>query len=668
MNEADERIHLILEYSPYVVMLWNKNLQMIDCNQEAIKILGILTKKEYIERFFEFVPDFQPNGIRSVDMAQKALAQVLSGEERARFEWTMIHPISGEEIPFEVSPIRVEYNGDFAILTYAKDLRELKSSISKLREVDTRTQIIFDTAPFASCMFDINANMIDCNQEVVRMFGIPDKEFFIKNFFTLLFPKYQLDGTLSSEAVAKNIRIAFEKSYHRFDCMHQKLNGVPMPSEITLVRVKYGGDYVIAGHFRDLTEQRAMIQLAKQQAEAEAANRAKSSFLANMSHEMRTPMNVIVGLTDLLLEEDDLSDNNKETLRKINIASNTLMGLINDVLDISKIEAGKQDINPVQYEVASFLNDIITISRVRIEEKPITFKLNISENIPGVLFGDDIRIKQILNNLLSNAFKYTKKGSVTLSVDSRLEEDHVRMSFKVTDTGIGIRKEDIQNIFSDYKQVDARLNREIEGTGLGLGITRNLVELMDGIISAHSEYGKGSTFHVKIRQGFVTGTPIGKETVENLINFRYSDEKKQAQARLVRPDLSYAHVLVVDDIPMNLDVAVGMLRKYKMNVDCVLSGIGAIDLVIAGDPVYDAIFMDHMMPGMDGMEATKAIRSLGTKYSREIPIIALTANVVEGCEQMFIKNGFNAYLPKPFNVLNLDKIVQRWVRDKSREQ
>jgi PAS domain S-box-containing protein len=668
MNEVDEHIHLILEYAPYVVMLWDKNLQIIDCNQEAIKILGILTKKEYIERFFEFTPDYQPNGMRSLDMAQKELSHVLYDTKRERFEWTMIHPISGEEIPFEVSVVPIKYKNEFAILTFARDLRELKASMSKLHEANRRMQIIFDTAPFASCMFDKNANMIDCNQEVVEMFGIPDKEFFLRNFFTLLFPKYQLNGTLSSEVSANNVRIAYEKGYHRFECMHQKLNGDPLPSEITLVRVKYKGDYVIAGYFRDLTEQKAMVQLAKQQAEAQAASQAKSSFLANMSHEMRTPMNVIVGLTDLLLEEDDVSDNTKETLRKINTASNTLMGLINDVLDISKIEAGKQNLNPVQYDVASFLNDIITINMVRMEEKPITFNLDINENLPQSLFGDDLRVKQILNNLLSNAFKYTKKGSVTLGADFRRDGDHVWVFFYVTDTGIGIRQDDIEKLFSEYNQVDTRLNREIEGTGLGLSITKNFVELMEGEIYAHSEYGKGSTFHVNLRQGFVTDTPIGKETVENLRNFRYSDKKKQAQEKFVRPDLSYARVLVVDDIPMNLDVAAGMLRKYKMQVDCVLSGLGAIDVIATGEPVYDAIFMDHMMPGVDGMEATKAIRAGDTEYARNIPIIALTANAVEGSERMFIQNGFNAYLPKPFNVQNLDKVVQRWVRNKSKEQ
>jgi signal transduction histidine kinase/ABC-type amino acid transport substrate-binding protein len=415
----------------------------------------------------------------------------------------------------------------------------------------------------------------------------------------------------------------------------------------------------------------AVDDARKASSEAENASAAKSRFLANMSHEMRTPMNVIVGLTDLMLEDGDIASDSKNNLEKINTAGNTLMGLINDVLDISKIEAGRLDLMPVQYEVASLLNDIITLNIIRIEEKPIVFKLDIDENLPCFLYGDDLRVKQILNNLLSNAFKYTKEGTVTLSVryrrEGRRKNDNIWLSFCISDTGIGIRTKDMEKLFSDYNQVDTHANRQIEGTGLGLSITRKFVDLMDGEISVESEYGRGSTFRVSISQGFVTDKTIGKETIETLYGFRYAEKSKRPHEKLVRSDLCYARVLVVDDLATNLDVTAGMLRKYKMQVDCVTGGQEAIDLVVAGDRIYDAIFMDHMMPGMDGMEAMAMLRALGTEYAQKIPIIALTANVVAGNEQMFLDNGFNAFLPKPFSVMLLDSIIQRWVRDKSRE-
>jgi CheY-like chemotaxis protein/two-component sensor histidine kinase len=400
---------------------------------------------------------------------------------------------------------------------------------------------------------------------------------------------------------------------------------------------------------------------------AKKANLAKSDFLANMSHELRTPMNVIVGLTDLMLEDEDIPRDIKNTLAKINSAGEILMGLINDVLDMSKIEAGRLELMPDTYDVASLLNDIVTLNMIRIESKPIVFGLDIEENLPANLVGDDLRVKQILNNLLSNALKYTNEGTVRLGADCCRNGDDMWVTFCISDTGIGIREEDVAKLFTDYNQLDAHVNRKIEGTGLGLSITKKLVELMGGEISVESEYGKGTTFRVRIRQGFAGDVAIGRETAKNLRGLRYSERRKRAREKLTRVDLSYASVLVVDDFPTNLDVAAGMLRKYKMRVDCVTSGRESIGLIAAGEPAYDAVFMDHMMPGMDGIEATKAIRALGTEYAQNVPIIALTANAVSGNEEMFLENGFNAFLSKPINVMNLDSVVHRWVRDKSKE-
>jgi signal transduction histidine kinase len=283
---------------------------------------------------------------------------------------------------------------------------------------------------------------------------------------------------------------------------------------------------ILVMFFRSQSEEKRLAQLVDEKTwEVRSASEAKTHFVANMSHEMRTPMNVIVGLTDLMLEEKDVPNHTVEILKKINTAGNTLMGLINDVLDISKIEAGKLDLTPVEYETVSLLNDVIALNTMHIENTPVVFRLNINENLPSILLGDDMRVKQILNNLLSNAFKYTKEGSVTLNVNGqrggRRHGDGVLVFFSIKDTGIGIRKEDIEKLFSDYNQVDTRANREIKGTGLGLSITKKFVEMMEGKITVESEYGKGTTFHVKIRQGFVTDQIIGRETVENLCRSQY---------------------------------------------------------------------------------------------------------------------------------------------------
>jgi signal transduction histidine kinase/CheY-like chemotaxis protein len=397
-------------------------------------------------------------------------------------------------------------------------------------------------------------------------------------------------------------------------------------------------------------------------AEARSANVTKSRFIATMSHEMRTPMNVVVGLTDLLLEEEDIPAAARDNLKKISIASKTLTGIINDILDISKIEAGKLELLPERYDMASLLNDVIVLNIVRIGEKPISLHLDIDENIPCVISGDELRVKQIINNLLSNAFKYTQKGTVTLGIRcERAGDMDVWLSIYVSDTGIGIRPEDAEKLFTDYNQVDTKANRKAEGTGLGLSITKRLVEHMGGKISVESEYGRGSTFSVHIRQGFVIDIPLSPITLKNLTGFKYMEKQKHKYEKLVRPDLSYARVLVVDDMQTNLDVVASMLRKYKIWVDCVTSGQEAIDHIDAGNPVYNVIFMDHMMPGMDGMETAAKIRAIGTAYALKIPIIALTANAAVGNEKMFLENGFQAFLPKPVNIVDLDTIVRKWL-------
>ena len=395
---------------------------------------------------------------------------------------------------------------------------------------------------------------------------------------------------------------------------------------------------------------------------AQSANRAKSDFLANMSHEIRTPMNVIVGLSELLEEGGFSKEVFDDYLRKINTASVALMGLINDVLDFSKIESGKLVLVPTRYSVPDLLSDITNINITRIEDDPITFRLIADSNLYEQLYGDDIRVKQILNNLISNAFKYTNEGIVTLRVScSREGAGDVELFIAISDTGIGMLQKDLDRVFAAYNQADTKANRNIEGTGLGLSITKMLTEQMGGSISVESEFGAGTTFRLSIRQGFVGEQRIGAATAEKLRTFRYEDDRKKAMLPLKRPDLSHKAVLVVDDFPTNLDVAKGMLSKYKMKVDCVSSGQDAIDKMRQCETFYDAIFMDHMMPGMDGIEATRLIRDIGTEYAKAIPIIALTANAIAGNERMFIGEGFQAFLSKPVNVTKIDAAVRRWV-------
>jgi len=413
----------------------------------------------------------------------------------------------------------------------------------------------------------------------------------------------------------------------------------------------------IVAIMRDITRRKEMEE------EVLAASRAKTSFLANMSHELRTPLNVVIGLTDLILEDNDMTPHVRTNLLKISSAGSTLLSIVNDILDFSKIESGKLSLSPIEYHMASLINDTITLAITRLGEKPIKFRLNINDDLPNKLFGDDLRVKQIFTNLLTNAIKYTQEGSIELSLRCVREGDKVWMDAAVTDTGIGIPKDDMKHLFLDYYQAAASSNRRIEGTGLGLAITKRLVEMMDGEIRVESEYGKGSTFSFRIKQGFVNETVLGTDVSEKLRNFCYFNEKKIAIQKLVRVNLSYARVLVVDDMETNLDVASGLLGNYKIRVDCLTNGPAAIERIRNGNPVYNAIFMDHMMPGMDGIETVDRIRALDTEYARKIPIIALTANAIQGTDKMFYKHDFQAFITKPIDVMELDAVLRKWVRD-----
>ena len=401
---------------------------------------------------------------------------------------------------------------------------------------------------------------------------------------------------------------------------------------------------------------------------AQKANEAKSDFLAKMSHEMRTPLNAIIGLSMLALEDDDLNEDTRVNVAKVNSAGSSLLSTVNDILDISKIEAGKYELNPNEYYVASLINDVASQSSTYLGNKHIKFKLNVDEYLPRRLYGDDLRIKQVLNNLLSNAFKYTKEGSVEFDINCTVDGEIIWLTACIRDSGIGIKIEDIGNLFEDYTQMDSKKNTGIIGTGLGLPIVKRLVEMMQGTIVVESEYGKGSTFRIMIPQKTVNAEEIGPEMARSLSDLSYSDVKRQGEARLSRISLPYARVLVVDDFATNLDVARGLMKPYGMKIDCVTSGQEAIDAIMDESMHYDAVFMDHMMPGMDGIEAARHIREIDTDYAKNIPVIALTANAIVGSENEFLDNGFQAFISKPIDVPRLDAVIREWIHDEVREK
>ncbi|MCL1844828.1 MAG: response regulator [Defluviitaleaceae bacterium] len=391
------------------------------------------------------------------------------------------------------------------------------------------------------------------------------------------------------------------------------------------------------------------------------SNRAKSRFLARMSHEIRTPMNAILGTTEIELQNDILSPETESAFMRIHNSSTMLLGLINDILDLSKVEAGKMEIVPAVYEMASMIIDTVQLNIMYIGSKQIKFKLHVDENLPAYLVGDELRIKQILNNVLSNAFKYTSKGEVHLSFSAvpSDEKGAVVLEIKVDDTGQGLTQEQLEVLQDEFERFNLERNRNVEGAGLGLSIAYQIAYLMDGEISVQSTPDVGSTFTVRLPQKISGKSLIGEKTAAALQNLEDTQKSLKRMEKLEREPMPYGRVLVVDDVESNLFVAKGFLTPYRLAVETVDSGILAVEKIRDGE-VYDIIFMDHMMPQMDGIEATTIMREMGYNH----PIIALTANAFHDMVDMFKENGFTDFAAKPININQMDAHLMRYIRDK----
>jgi len=813
-RKALERTRVMLDTIPLGCFLIDTEYQFIDCNNEAVRLFKFENKQDLIDRAAfttstYLSPQKQPDGRLSA-VAAVYHSEIAFREGRDVFEW-MHQSSDGTPIPAIVTLERVFYDNKEALLSYVRDMREHNEMMSKIDRQNNLLETVnkVSAALLESDVDNFKESLLQSMGMMGEAIGV-DRVYIWENQIvdgkphcTQLYEWSEyVDSRQSSENSSSN---AFEDAPYwetalsRGECinsivrhMSQEEQEYLSPHGILSVLVvpvflhdkfwgfvgfddckserlfteneelilRSGGRMIVNALIRnnmtqDIIETAAQLEAAVR--DANEANMAKSEFLARMSHEIRTPMNAIIGMAELALREDNAAEI-REHIFTVKQAGVNLLSIINDILDFSKIESGALRILPSSYTFSSLINDVISIIRMRILDSSIRFAVNTDSNIPNELIGDEIRIRQILINLLGNAVKYTEKGFITLTVyGENADENTIVLTMEIMDSGKGIKQEDVGNLFSNYFQADAEATKGIEGVGLGLPITYSLLRAMGGNISVESEYGSGSIFTVTLPQKIysheklavvenpqnmrvlvyerreiyahsisftvdnlgaycaivtdeaeldeklssgefsflfvsfmlykdsnkvimkhrkniriilltdfgesipdkslnVLAMPAHSVSVSNILNgisdsFSYS-ESHEPLIRFIAPD---ANILIVDDISTNLKVTKGLLLPYKTDIDLCTSGAEAIAAVESKK--YDLVFMDHRMPGMDGVEATKIIR---TSFS-DLPIVALTANAVSGMRDMFLANGFNDYLTKPIDTVKLNMILEKWI-------
>jgi len=576
-----------------------------------------------------------------------------------------------------------------AKLVMEDDLRKEKE------EAEEKSRLLLKALPEACILLDDKFNMIDCNLTALELFLIPKemesqmypkiiqdewiskcthgykhcekigsntccgRKCFMK-YYHYIFPEYGINETavekIIMEHCQKAVAAATENKVHRFEYGFVTLYGKAVTCEVSVVPVDILGSMGYACYLRDIKEE-------KMRRVAEEENRAKSRFLAHMSHEIRTPMNAVLGITEMELRKPHPPET-KEAFVRIHKSSNLQLSIINDILDIAKVESGKMEIIPADYDVSSLIMDSVQLNLIHRHSDSVEFRLHVDERLPTSLIGDELRIKQIINNLMSNAFKYTQEGSVITWFRADYTAVHeLILVIEIEDTGRGMTQEQVNRLFNeDFIRFNEEANHKIEGTGLGMSIVCHMVNIMGGGAELKSFPGKGSLFSVWMPQKAGSKDTLGKEIAEKLEKLNFEQLEVNPVTQMSFTPMPYGRVLVVDDVEVNLYVAQEILEAYQIDAEIIESGEEAISRIEAG-AIYDIIFMDHMMPGMDGIETTKLIRDIGYTH----PIVALTANAVEGMAELFESNGFSGFISKPIDLNQLDDYLLKYIQNKYRE-
>ena len=665
--QADELLRIMLDVNPHIYILFDSDFKLIDCNPAAINFLEFNSKEEMLDRFVgkisESLPEFQPDG-RRTDTLERKLA-IAARDGTIRFDTTIYTrgAIRSLDVEFE----RIPYKNSFVIVGFVYDMTNIREremelteaqennelQLTKLNAVVKATKIgLWDVTIFNNDPINSN-NVFIWSDEFRYMLGYSDVNDFPNTFDSWnsrLHPDEREDAhrAVYEHIADKTGNTPYDVEY-RMLCKNGEYAYFRACGES--IRDKNGNVIRVAGAIMDITEsKKVLLNTEKQRNVAEEANRAKSIFLSNMSHEIRTPLNAIIGMTAIgkISGEIGKKDN---AFNMIQGASKHLLGVINDILDMSKIEANKLELSPVGFEFAEMIQSVAGIMKPGMDEKRQIFNIYTDNKIPKVLIGDDQRLSQVITNLLSNAVKFTpNEGSISL--ESRLlsqKKGLCRIEMRVTDSGIGISEEQKTRLFVAFEQADARTSRNFGGTGLGLPISKRIVELMDGNISVESEIKKGSKFIVNV--SLKRGTSVKK----NLI------DKSLAGGSGYAADFTGKKVLLAEDIEINREIVVTLLEPTNLKIDCAENGEAAIRMFSESPDKYDLIFMDIQMPVIDGYEATKIIRNSGSQKAKEIPIIAMTANVFREDVEKCYQSGMNGHVSKPIDFDEMIGLLRQYL-------
>jgi signal transduction histidine kinase/DNA-binding response OmpR family regulator len=517
----------------------------------------------------------------------------------------------------------------------------LLATIEAEREADKVTQLMLDAMPLSCMLWDETYNIKSCNKETIRLFQLSSKQEFIDKFYEFS-PEYQPNGRPTKELALEHVKKAFQSGYLRFDWMHQTLTQEPIPVEMTLVRIKHRDNYIVAGYARDLRKDNAMFnEMEKTQNDlriardaAETANLAKTVFLANMSHEIRTPMNSIIGFSELAMD-DNISPKTRDYLYKILESAEGLLQIINDILDISKIESGKMELEHIPFDMHEILGYCQTVIVSKAVKKGIHVYFYAEPSIGKKLIGDPTKLRQILINLLTNAVKFTNTGTVKLSSSVKEStENSITLYFEIKDSGIGMTQEQLSKVHEPFIQADSSMTRKYGGTGLGLPITKNLIEMMGGSMVVESSPGIGSKFSFTL-------------TFDTITEQEEINVQKTTLDKLEKPSFD-GEILICEDNAMNQRVICEYLARVGLKTVIAGNGKEGVDMIRGrmerGEKPFDLIFMDIHMPVMDGLEAASIINSLNIGT----PIVAMTANILSTDKELYKRNGMPDYLGKPF--------------------